>query len=83
VSQPPLDVLLYAASRPDPRERFVILTAVQMAYPVVRADPEWTAQLQGLRNEIGLKDAEHEAVVRRAGGIAQALRAAMGDAPGN
>ena len=83
MSQPPLDVLLYAASRPDPRERFVILTAVQIGYPVLRADPEWTAQLQDLRNEIGLKDAEHEAIVLRAEGIAKTLRAATGDAPGN
>jgi hypothetical protein len=77
VFRPPLDVLLYALSRPDPRERFVALTAVRMAFPALRRDPEWTKRLQQLRDEIGLKDAEHAAMVRKAEGVARALREAV------
>jgi hypothetical protein len=50
---------------------------------MLHSDPDWTTQLQNLRKETGLKDVEHEALVRRAEGIAKALCATMGDAPGN
>ena len=82
VDLPPLNLLLYARSRPDPRERFVVLTAVRMAYPALHGDPDWMRALQELRDEIGLSDAEHAAIVRRAEGVAKALREAFeGDPP--
>jgi hypothetical protein len=80
VLRPPLDVLLYALSRADPRERFVALTGVRMAFPALRRDPEWAKRLQKMRDEIGLKDAEHAALVRQAEGVAKAFRDAMGAA---
>ena len=49
-----------------------------MAFPALRRDPEWQRRLQELRDEIGLKDAEHAAMVRRAEGVARALHEAMG-----
>jgi hypothetical protein len=82
VDLPPLDLLLYARSRRDPRERLVVLTAVQTAYPALHRDPDWMRLLQNLRDEIGLSDAEHAAIVRRAEGVAKALREAFqGEAP--
>jgi hypothetical protein len=77
VFRPPLDVLLYALTRPDPKERFVAIAGVRMAFPALRRDPEWTKRLQELRDEIGLKDAEHAAMVRKAEGVAMALREAI------
>ena len=50
---PPLDLLLYARSRPDPRERLLILTAMRMAFPVLHQDPDWNRQIEALRKEIG------------------------------
>jgi hypothetical protein len=81
VDLPPLDLLLYARSRPDARERFVLLTAVRMAYPALHEDPDWTRLLQDLRDEIGLTDAEHAAITRRAEGVAKALRDAFAGGP--
>jgi protein-disulfide isomerase-like protein with CxxC motif len=81
VDLPPLDLLLYARSRDDPRERFVVLTAVQMAYPALHRDPDWMKLLQDLHDEIGLSDAEHAAIVRRAEGVAKALREAFEGEP--
>ena len=49
---PPLDVLLYARSRRDPRERLRILTAVRMAFPALHQDPDWSRQIEELREEI-------------------------------
>ena len=72
----PLDVLLYALSRPDPEERFVALTGVKMAFPALRRDPEWTKRPQKMCEEIGLSDAGHAALVRRAESVAAALREA-------
>jgi len=79
VDLPPLDLLLYARSRTDPRERLVVLTAVRIAYPALHRDPDWMRQIQGLLDEVGLNDAEHAAMVRRAEGMAEALRAAFED----
>jgi hypothetical protein len=49
---PPLDVLLYARSRPDPRERLLILTAVRAAFPALQQDPDWSRQIEALREGI-------------------------------
>ena len=49
---PPLDILLYARSRRDPRERLLILTAVRMAFPALQQDPDWSRQIEQLREEI-------------------------------
>ena len=81
VDLPPLDLLLYARSRPDPTERFVVLTAVRMAYPALHRDPDWMRLIQELRDEIGLTDAEHASILRRAEGVAKALRAVFESEP--
>jgi hypothetical protein len=81
VDLPPLDLLLYARSRADPRERFIVLTAVQMAYPALDRDPDWLRHLQALRDEIGLTEAERAAIVQRAESVATALRKAFEDGP--
>jgi hypothetical protein len=55
VNLPPLDVLLYARSRPNPRERLVILTAVRATFPALQQDPDWSRQIEALREEIRSK----------------------------
>jgi hypothetical protein len=55
VNLPPLDVLLYARSRPDPRERLLILTAMRAAFPALQQDPDWSRQIEALREEIRSK----------------------------
>jgi len=48
-----------------------------MAFPRLRRDPEWTKRPQEMGDEIGLKDAVHAAMVRKAEGVAAALREAI------
>jgi hypothetical protein len=48
-----------------------------MAFPALRRHPEWTKRLQQLRDEIGLNEAEHVAMMRRAERVANALREAI------